>query len=198
MEVLAMHVRTPVPPMVGIPDRVAQVVMRALAKEPSNRQQNAEQLQNEAQQVSNEMGGAGAGMGGMSGAMPVQQPPQMHAQAKTVFAGASPGPSALAHDPARTVIAGSGMGMGMPPNPMMPMSPQNAPAHTPTTPQGNARHMMGDSAQQAAVRQSGQVGTRPRPKKKKQNSAAVFWMLCIIAGILIGIVAYLIVSNVVH
>src|SRR5262245_29227643 len=44
MEVLAMHVRTPVPPLAGVPDRVAHIVMRALAKEPAQRQQNVEQL----------------------------------------------------------------------------------------------------------------------------------------------------------
>jgi serine/threonine protein kinase len=198
MEVLAMHVRTPVPPLVGIPDAIAQIVMRALAKDPAHRQQNVEQLQQECQQA---LGGAGM-MGGMSAAMPVQQPPQqpMGSQQRTMIAGAAQSAPQVPMDPARTVIAGQmppmmpgGMpGMqghpGMQQRPMMPMPPQNMPAHTPTTPQGSPSGNM--------VRQSGSQGAMRR-RKKKQNPA-VFWMLCIIAGILIGIVAYLIVAGAVH
>src|SRR5215468_2611308 len=72
MEVLAMHVRTPVPPLVGVPDRIAQIVMRALNKDPAHRQQNAEQLYNECQSTLMEMGIAPS----MSGSVPVQQQPQ--------------------------------------------------------------------------------------------------------------------------
>src|SRR5215468_8691219 len=68
MEVLAMHVRTPVPPLVGIPDRIAQIVMRALQKDPGHRQQAVEQLYNECQQALAEMGVAG----NISGSIPVQ------------------------------------------------------------------------------------------------------------------------------
>jgi hypothetical protein len=144
---------------------------------------------------------------------------------------ARPPNAAPGHDPARTMIAGQGglMGQqqypgqhpgqhpGMPPpgqgRPMMPMPPGQAPAHTPTTPQGHQQHdpryhgnmqgqpatvvMGGDGAVQ--VRQSASHQTaKNRKRKKQQTSSAVFWMLCIIAGILIGIVAYLIVSNVTH
>src|SRR5688572_733257 len=101
MEVLAMHVRTPVPPMQGVPDRVAQVVMRSLAKDPAHRQQNAEQLHAECQTVIAELMvmGMGAPHGPMSGQIPVQQAPQMMQQRP---------------DPARTMIAGSMQGPGMP------------------------------------------------------------------------------------
>ena len=68
MEVLAMHVRTPVPPLVGVPDRIAQIVMRALNKDPAHRQQNAEQLYNECQSTLHEMGIPPS----MSGSVPVQ------------------------------------------------------------------------------------------------------------------------------
>jgi hypothetical protein len=77
---------------------------------------------------------------------------------------------------------------GMQQHGMMPMPPQNMPAHTPTTPQGSPSGGM--------ARQSGmQQGVRRR--KKKQNPA-VFWMLVVIAGILIGIVAYLIFAAILH
>jgi hypothetical protein len=45
-----------------------------------------------------------------------------------------------------------------------------------------------------AARQSQQHGVH---RRKKQASPAVFWILCIVAGVLIGIIAYLIVSSVV-
>ncbi len=195
MEVLAMHVRTPVPPLSGVPDRIAHIVMRALAKDPAHRQQNVEQLQQECQQALAEMGVPAMMSGGMSSSIPVQHPPQpSSAQQRTVFAAAGQGPgpgmAGMAHDPARTVIAGQmppimpGMQQGRP----MPMPPQNVPAHTPTTPQGSPSHGM--------ARQSGSQGAMRR-RRKKQNPA-VFWMLCIIAGILIGIVAYLIVAGATH
>src|SRR5215470_1740761 len=80
MEVLAMHVRTPVPPLVGVPDPIAQVVMRALSKDPAHRQQNAEQLYNECQSSLHGLGVVPS----MSGSVPVQPPPQQ----RTVIAGA--------------------------------------------------------------------------------------------------------------
>jgi len=207
MEVLAMHVRTPVPPMQGVPDRVAQVVTRALAKDPAHRQQNAEQLHAECQQVAAElmvMGMGHSGHGGMSGQIPVQQPPQMMQQRP---------------DPARTMIAGSMQGPGMPGGyggppppagmqgmqgrPMMPMPPQQMPSHTPTN-QGHGQPqtvLLPDS--QGVVSMAGRQSQQHRRQGQGQGqgrkgaSPAVFWILCIVAGVLIGIIAYLIVSSVV-
>jgi serine/threonine-protein kinase len=186
MEVLAMHVRTPVPPLVGIPDRVAQIVMRALSKDPAHRQQTVEQLHNECQSVLAELGAAG---GPLSGSIPVQPAPSN--QQRTMIAGAAmQGP--VGADAARTMIAGQmapmmpgqmgQMPMGQMPH-GMPMPPQNMPAHTPTTPQGGARV-------------SGSVATKG--KKKKKQADALFWALCIIAGVLIGIIAYVIVAKATH
>jgi hypothetical protein len=137
MEVLAMHVKSPVPPMQGVPDRVAQVIMRSLAKDAAHRQQTVEQLQNECQAVLAEIGGGVPGMVGVgiSGSVPVQQPQmiQAPASAKTLFADASsiprpqmPQPMANMGGPpppaqpsaAKTMIAGMD---GAPP----PMMPQN-------------------------------------------------------------------------
>jgi hypothetical protein len=208
MEVLAMHVRTPVPPMVGVPDPVAQVVMRSLAKDPAHRQQNVEQLNNECQQVMAQMGGMGHGhgmpAGPLSGSMPVQAPQGMMQQ-RTVFAdgGMQRPPGGGMGDPARTMIAGAGPPMGMPPpgmmggRPMMPMPPQQMPAHTPTTPQGQPQTvLMPGSEGVVSMRQSASHGAAR--KRRKQQSAALFWILCIVAGVLIGVVAFLIVSSVVN
>jgi eukaryotic-like serine/threonine-protein kinase len=210
MEVLAMHVRTPVPPLVGVPDAIAQVVMRSLAKDPAHRQQNVEQLNNECQAVLMSMGmpghgghGHGHGMGGMSSSHPVQAPPQ---QQRTMFAdaGMQRPPSGAMPDPARTMIAGGPMGMpppGMQPGrPMMPMPPQQMPSHTPTTPQGASQPqtvLLPGSEGVVSMRQSGAHGAARGKKRKKQQSAALFWILCIVAGVLIGVVAFLIVSSVV-
>ncbi len=221
MEVLAMHVRTPVPPMQGVPDRVAQVVMRSLAKDPAHRQQTVEQLNNECQTVLGEMGvpmGGMGGMGGMSGSIPVQHQPSPQQQ-KTVFADAAqmqrpPQGMGQGHnmgDPARTMIAGmqgapqmqqmqqGHMGHpGMQHQRPMPMPPNQMPAHTPTTPQGHGQPGTvllpgSEGVVSMAARQSGSVKTRK--KRKKQQSAAAFWVICIVAGILIGIIAYVIVSS---
>ena len=204
MEVLAMHVRTPVPPMIGIPDRAAQIVMRALNKDPAHRQQTVEQFHNECQNGLAEFSGPG-GMS-MSGSVPVQSP---HMQQRTMIAGgqmAGPPNMGQMNDPARTVIA-MPQGQGMPPPMMpgqrqqMPIPPQQIPAHTPTTPQGGQQPrtvFMGDSGGQAPVgaRQSGQLAARGRKKRKQAD--ALFWALCIIAGVLIGVIAYVLVAKVSH
>jgi serine/threonine-protein kinase len=138
MEVLAMHVKSPVPPMQGVPDRVAQVIMRSLAKDAAHRQQTVEQLQNECQAVLAEVSGGtpqivGVGMSA-SGPIPQQAPMmQAPASAKTLFADAAsiPRPPALQQQmanmggpppaqpaAAKTMIAGMD---GAPP----PMMPQN-------------------------------------------------------------------------
>jgi hypothetical protein len=83
---------------------------------------------------------------------------------------------------------------------MMPMPPQNMPAHTPTTPQGAAQPqtvLMPGSEGVVSMRQSGSQGAMRGKRRKKQQSAALFWILCIVAGVLIGVVAFLIVSSVV-
>jgi hypothetical protein len=199
-----MHVRTPVPPMQGVPDRVAHVVLRALAKDPAQRQQNAEQLHAECQQVVAEMMVQGQGMHGhgMSGSVPVQQPPPQMMQQRP--------------DPARTMIAGSMQApqiMGGPPPPMggppppvgmhgrpgMPMPPQQMPSHTPTTPQGHGQPqtvLLPDSQGVVSMARQSQQHAAARRRKKNQTSPAVFWILCIVAGVLIGIIAYLIVSSI--
>jgi len=48
-----------------------------------------------------------------------------------------------------------------------------------------------------AGRQSQQHRRQGQGQGKKGASPAVFWILCIVAGVLIGIIAYLIVSSVV-
>src|SRR5262249_30614520 len=209
MEVLAMHVRTPVPPLVGVPDPIAQVVMRALSKDPAHRQQNAEQLYNECQSSLHGMGIAPS----MSGAVPAQ-PQAQGMQPRTILAsgqgmGGPPPAHMASHDPARTVIAmqGSQMPPTMLANPIgqhgMPMPPQQMPAHTPTTPQGGAQArtvFMPDSQGNAPVgtpmRQSAQLAAR-KAKKRKRNDA-LFWALCIVAGVLLGVIAYGLVAKVTH
>jgi len=191
-----MHVRTPVPPLVGIPDRIAQIVLRALNKDPAHRQQTVEQLQNECQNAIVEMSAPGH----MSGSLPVQQSQQPH-QVRTVVSnqGMAPQQAGASNDPARTVIA-------MPPQPglmpgqrQMPMPPQQVPAHTPITPHGGppqARTMIDShGVPPVGMRQSGQMAAK---RKKKKQADALFWALCIIAGVLIGVIAYVLVAKVAH
>jgi hypothetical protein len=49
-----------------------------------------------------------------------------------------------------------------------------------------------------SLRPSGSMRDQGRKRKRRQTSAAVFWLICIMAGVLIGIIAYLIVSSAVH
>jgi len=213
MEVLAMHVRTPVPPLAGIPDRVSQIVMRALNKDPGHRQQTVEQLHNECQSALMELGA-----GHISGQMPVQQPgmnqprmlghqgppgmppqqqrmpppqQQMHMPQQQRMPPQQMMPQQhghqLSNDPARTVIA-------MPPAPgqqrVMPMPPPPLPSHTPA-----AGHS-GPGGHPGLRPPSGQVPRQAR--RRRQQADLLFWALCIIAGILIGVIAYVIVAKAMH
>lgn len=75
----------------------------------------------------------------------------------------------------------------------MPMPPTQVPAHTPTGQPGTVL-LPGSEGVVSMARQSGSVRTTKKKKKKQQNAAA-FWVICIVAGILIGIIAYVIVSS---
>jgi serine/threonine-protein kinase len=223
MEVLAAHVRSPVPPLVGVPERVAQVVMRALAKEAGQRQQNVEGLEQESSIVLAELSG-GVQMGGrMSGNVPAQMmqpppmqmqpPPQQRAGYPGGAQGMGPPPPAPGPDPMKTMIApGPGMQMmppqqqGRPPMQMPQMNQMNQmpqqmpqhmppmggqmPGHTPQSPQGTVLLQPTDGVVSFA-RQSGKVATQ-----SAGGASMAFWIICIVCGIGIGVVAYLIFSNV--
>jgi serine/threonine-protein kinase len=132
MEVLAAHVRSPVPPMAGVPERVAQVVMKALAKEPGQRQQNVEGLEQESSVVLAELSGGVQMPGRMSGNVPAQmpamQPPpmmqQMPMQQRGGYPGQGMGPPPPAPDPNKTMIAPS---QGVPMAPQQQMRPMPPP-----------------------------------------------------------------------
>jgi eukaryotic-like serine/threonine-protein kinase len=137
MEVLAMHVQSPPPPLVGVPDRVARIVLRCLAKNPAERHQTVEQLLADCQAALNEMGA--------SHNMPAHQA-QQPAPQKTLFVGGgdmpSPmggmgGPPPAAPEAMKTMIAME-LPFPMPqveqpmatptPMPSMPSMPSMAPA----------------------------------------------------------------------
>src|SRR5262249_21723619 len=132
MEVLAAHVRSPVPPLVGVPERVAHVVLKALAKEPAQRQQTVEVLEQECSIVLAELRGGGQVAPGMSRAVraqrprrpPMPMPPPQRPGYPPGGQGMGPPPPAPGLDPMKTMIApGPGMPMPMP----MPMpQPQQA------------------------------------------------------------------------
>ncbi len=109
MEVLAMHVRTPVPPIPGVPDRVMHVVMRSLAKDPAQRYQTVEQLLVDCQAALSDVSSPMAS----SSAPPIAPA----AEQKTLFVPSGPGPGAPAAQPTQ-------------PSPASPASPGNAEART--------------------------------------------------------------------
>ena len=73
MMVLNMHLRQPVPPLPSsVPQPVQQIVMRALAKKPEDRYQNATEMMQHCQQVFAQLGAQSAGL-----MAPSHQPPHM-------------------------------------------------------------------------------------------------------------------------
>jgi serine/threonine-protein kinase len=252
MEVLAMHVRTPPPPLPGVPDRVVQIVMRCLAKEPGQRYQTVEQMLADCQAAAAEysagvhqqmpqrpvaaeqktlfagampqvpqmpqmapqmaQGGmqAGAGMAGPAIAAPEaktmmampgmpgianiqQQIQQLQAQRGAGGApAASPMPSPMPDAPQRTMLLENSEGIvsfaqqGAQPKPQMPMQPgmggmQAAPMQHPHGAQPGM--------------DAGMSGPAVDIPEEKSGSSPLFWIICIVCGVGIGILAYIIVAR---
>jgi serine/threonine-protein kinase len=114
-EVVMMHLREQPAPLTGVPPQLAALVMKALHKDPSKRQQTAEQLDQECQAVMAELfprQTPGAGVA------PVAAPPPAIAQQRTMIAQPAP---VLATGPTmeqKTVMAGM----------QAPVIPSTAPA----------------------------------------------------------------------
>src|SRR5262249_38720296 len=148
------------------------------------------------------------------------QGPAMHGAPPMHGQGGQPRPGmgqGMVNDPARTVVAmPNSPGGQMHGQPMMhgqrpggvPMPAQQLPSPTPTTPPGGRSARPGAGAQVGAVGDSHggpPIGVRQsaqqlasRGKKKRTQADALFWVLCIIAGILVGVIAYVLVAKVGH
>ena len=250
MEVLAMHVRSPVPPLQGTPDRIAQIVLRSLAKEPAHRQQTVQQLEAECAQALSEMGIPGQVGVGLSGSVPVQMnqgpppaapmpgggpppaaPPMQHAspQQKTLFAGDMQGfqrppqvnaqgqqvmpPPPAGHggpgpgggDAAKTMIAGGPNPlMGMMPPPQVgprngPMAPATVPAHTPQgMDAGNPKTvLLNPSDGIVSIAGPGAAGRPVADDDDGGGPSAIFWIICIVFGVGLGIGAFMLIRGLV-
>jgi serine/threonine protein kinase len=198
MEVLAAHVRSPVPPLVGCPERVSQVVMKALAKEPAQRQQTVEALEQEGAQVLAELSG-GVAAPRMSNNMPAQQmpPPQMQRpayQPPHPQMGLGPPPPAPGPDPMKTMIS-PGHGPGMSPHqhgrpmPPMQMPPQHTPPNSGGGVQGTVLLQPSEGVVSIARSSSG------HPAQGGAGVSPLFWVVCILCGVGLGVAAYYIVSS---
>lgn len=143
MTVLQMHLMNPIPDLPGnVPPAMRNVVMRALAKEPDQRYQGAQEMMQACQQAFAQVGAQAAGMQPRPAAMPQQGPPPAAAPrsapprgaagaaAKTMMAsavdaasvGASGGPPPAAASSAKTMMADSldAVGLGDLTNPHGP------------------------------------------------------------------------------
>lgn len=233
MEVLAMHVRTPPPPLPGIPDRVVQIIMRSLAKDPNQRYQSVEQMANDVQSALAELS---------SSMQAAPRPQAAPAEVKTMFVpggGSAMGAAvpAMAGSEAKTMMATPGapgevmrqieqmrqQQMALQAQQQAQQAQQAAfqvPAHLQAQMQqaaamsaggGEARTMMLESsegvvsfAQQGRVATPSSTPAIASPSAETAiagddaggGSSALFWIVCIVAGVGIGIVAYLIVARV--
>jgi serine/threonine-protein kinase len=158
MEVLAAHVSKPPPPLKGVADPIARIVMRALEKEPNRRFQSAGEMSAECQQA----------LGG-----PISAPVQMSAAA------AVPSGYALAAPQDQTISPATAVPPDAP-----TYSPGQQPRPVPTPPSGRPAMRMPSGPAPAA---------RPAPK-----SDTLFWLAWVGAGLLVGVVAYIIVLKLQH
>jgi len=200
MEVLAAHVRSPVPPLMGCPERVAQVVMKALAKEPAQRQQTVEALEQECAQVLAELSG-GVPVPRMSNNLPAQHvPPQMQRPAYPPphpQMGLGPPPPAPGPDPMKTMIApGQGMPQQMVPQQQpRPMPPQMMP------PPAQVHQSAGGGVQGTVLLQPSEGvvsiarSSSGHPAQGTGGVTPLFWVICIVCGVGLGVAAYYIVSS---
>ena len=141
-EVVMMHLRdkpAPLPP--DVPPRIAQIVMKALDKDPARRQQTAEELDNECQQLLMEIAPRATPMSGVpmmsAPAVPMGPPPgagseqrTMIAQAPMIPASAPPMGGGMASGPPPAASSGPPPGAGSEQRTMMaqaPMLPSSAP-----------------------------------------------------------------------
>ncbi len=182
MEVLAMHVRTPVPPLQGVPDRVAQIVLKALGKEPAQRQQSVDQLAQECQSALAELSGGVPVMAGV-GPAPGGPPPgrgygsgQMQAHQNM--------------DPGRTMVPGA---MQAPGGQGFPPPPQTIPSHTPA---GSPQTILDDGRGGAAPAKP--QSTRRKAPPQAEGASGAFWAICIVMGIVVGVLAYFLIGRNLH
>ena len=198
MEVLAAHVRSPVPPLVGCPERVAQVVMKALAKEPAQRQQTVEALEQECAQVLAELSG-GVAVPRMSNNMPAQHMPPAHMprpayQPPHPQMGLGPPPPAPGPDPMKTMVS-PGPNHGMAPQQQArPVPPMHMPpAHTPPNSGGGVQGtvlLQPSDGVVSIARSSSRL-----PAQGGAGVSPLFWVVCILCGVGLGVAAYYIVSS---
>ena len=159
-EVVMMHLRDkPAPLPSDVPPQVAQMVMKALDKDPARRQQTAEEMDAECQQLLMELGPRATPMSGVpmmgapSNPMPSGPPPggsemrTMMAQAPMTappMAASGPPPAASSGPPPASAGGGSEMRTMMAQAPMIPTAapPTSAPLVPPAGGNSELRTMM--------------------------------------------------------
>ena len=232
MEVLAMHVQTPPPPLVGINQRAAGIVLRCLSKDPGQRHQTVELMLADCQAALAEMVAAAP--------RPAPAMPRGQSSAKTLFVGGdAPAPVIPQGGPpppaaeARTMMAMAPPGGYIPnlqpqasaaaPAAPMPMV-QSAPVSAPQPAGGGdapQKTMMLDNSEGIVsfAREGRSVPAPPVEQAPSQapvlpvsaEGAAVaeldagpagpsflFWLVCILVGIGVGVVGYVIYLKVAH
>jgi serine/threonine protein kinase len=181
-QVLQMHAHAPVPPLPAfVPAPVQQLVMRALEKHPSRRHPDAAAMMADAHALL---------AAAQSGPFRNHPPPSAHAASQATVlepvrhrpSGGQPSPIAVAA--ARTVVVGG---------PDQATRADHPEAHARTVlaqaPGGQRTVMLPDS--------EGVVSMSPGPAKPSAferapdaAAPALFWILCLLTGLLVGVGAY--------
>ncbi len=178
LDVLAMHARTPPPPMGNVPEVAQRIILKALEKDPARRAQSAVEMHEECTRAFGELTGTTGRLGSSWPGMPGHVTP------------GQPMPG-LALQGALVDQAAGMANLAAPPVPAAP---------------GEAGTVLLQSSQGVVsfARQGGSPvplgGQRVRePRKRKadtrQTSNALYWMLWIVAGIGVGLATYLAMSR---
>ena len=186
-DVVMMHLRNPPPPLSGVPSQVAELVMRALDKDPKRRHGSASEMEQHCQRLLAEMSGHFQAMGVRVPTPPpiaAQNPPEpqrggasgQHPRTQALHAGELPGyPSSQPQSPhgglphGTMVLTESG---GLPPG------TQGLPSNA------------GDWQPEPQKPKFLEDATRPGVELAQQHVSPLFWVAWAILGLACGLAAH--------
>jgi serine/threonine-protein kinase len=195
MHVLQMHLRSPVPQLPGNgPQAMQQILFRALEKEPGRRCQSAGEMMQMCQQAFTSLGASSAGISA--------PPPQQAAPAaqKTMIAGMAPpsvgqfgGAASSANQKTMMADLGGAAGFKAPAEVATVVAPQDGP-------KPNKTIMLQDSEGLISMAEDASVEAIPQASvgdltgvTAKGGASGLFWAVCLITGVGVGVLAYVIV-----
>ena len=195
MNVIQLHLQATIPPLpMRVPGAVQQVVMRALDKDPNRRFASAHAMMEECQQVLTALStgpfpsqapqaiGTPGPVGGMGGPPP-PAPGGYPASMPTVLDRPAYSPTSAAAASQKTVMVSPHMEAAL-----------GAPYPQPSPPGGDGRTvMLPNSEGIVSLGQrhgTGPVASDSQPYRTSAGASALFWILCMVVGLAVGVGAY--------